>query len=183
LGFDLAGVRTYDTRPMPNDGSKLCGVAVLADEERRVELLFPVARLELIAPRLLSTEGVVTGSIAFSRQQGRIVADVEAAAQFKVRCERCLEPMTLLVQGGSQVVLVASEAEAAEVPPEFETALAPDGRVRPADLIEEELLLSLPEAARHAGACGAGQSEEKQAENLSESTQRPFADLGKLLRR
>ena len=47
---------------MPEDGSKLCNVAVLADEARQVELAVPLARLDRIAPQLTSTEGMADGS-------------------------------------------------------------------------------------------------------------------------
>ncbi len=75
-----SGGATYDTRPMPEDGAKPVIVAVLADAGSKVELAVPVARLERIAEYLASPEGMATGSVAFSREEGRIVAEVELAA-------------------------------------------------------------------------------------------------------
>jgi uncharacterized protein len=86
----------------------------------------------------------------------------------------------VLLSGSSQVVLVGSEAEAATVPAELETALAPDGRLKLADLVEEELLLALPAAPRHAaGQCPAARQETR--ESATPGVQRPFAGLGELL--
>jgi uncharacterized protein len=167
---------------MPEDGAKPVNVAVLADAGSRVALEVPVERLERIAEHLVKREGVVTGSVVLSREEGRIVADVELAARLTLRCQRCLQQMELPVASRSHVVLLASEEEAASVPPELETALAPDGRLRLADLVEEELLLALPAAPRHAGNCAGGEQQGVQ-ESLSETTQRPFAALAELLGR
>jgi uncharacterized protein len=166
---------------MPEDGSRLCNVAALADEARQVPLAIALERLERVAPQLATTEGVVNGNVALSREQGRIVAEVTLKAQVELICQRCLAPLPWPVQSTSRVALVESEAAATDVPPELETALAPDGRMRLADLVEEELLLALPAAPRHPeGQCPAlhaGRQEE-----FTEPTQRPFAGLSELLK-
>ena len=180
--FDLEGVHTYDTRPMPEDGSKLCNVAVLADEDRQLELAVPIANLARLAPLLDRPVGMATGRIAFSRAQGRITADVWLEALLEVRCQRCLGPMSLPVRSQSRVTLVASESEADAVPPELEVVLAPEDRVRLAELVEEELLLALPGAPRHdEGNCPAS-SVGAAPEELKGPVQKPFADLGRLLK-
>jgi uncharacterized protein len=170
---------TYDTRPMPEDGSKLWPVAALADERRQVELSVPVERLVRVAELLVERVGTVQGSVALAREQGRIVADVTLDARLTLRCQRCLGPMQVVIESSSRVALLESEEEAASVPSDLETALAPEGRLRLADLVEEELLLALPAAPRHAaGQCPAAPGAEESEE---ESVQRPFANLGELL--
>lgn len=176
------GGDTYHTRPMPEDGSRLCNVAALADEARQVELVVPLARLERIAPRLFATEGMARGSVALDREQGHVVADVNVEAVVALQCQRCLAPMTLQLAGSSRVALVESEAAAASVPAELETALAPEGRMRLADLLEEELLLALPPAPRHPEGQCPGDAPGPEMEAAVEPTQRPFASLGDLLK-
>ena len=171
---------TYDTRPMPEDGLKLCNAAVLADEGRRVQLAVPVARLARIAEQLASSEGTVNGTVVLSRQMGHIIADVSFEAGVTLLCQRCLGPMPLHLAGNSRVALLESEAATADVPPELETALAPEGRIALAELVEEELLLALPAAPRHAeGQCPAARQPER--ESAAPPVQRPFANLGELL--
>jgi len=181
-GLAPHGVHTYDTRPMPDDGLKLCNVAVLAEEARTVMLAVPVNRLERIAEHLTRHEGVVTGTVALAMEDGRIVADVTLATVLEVRCQRCLEPMRLPIESHSRVALVGSEEAAAAVPAELETALAPEGRMHLADLVEEELLLALPAAPRHPGQCSGEHDEPAATESFAETVQRPFADLGALLK-
>jgi uncharacterized protein len=164
---------------MPEDGSKPVNVAVLADAGRKVELAIPVERLERITDSLARRDGFVNGTVELSREAGRVIADVTLDAQLTLRCQRCLGLMLLPIDCSSRVVLIESEAAAADVPPELETALAPEGRMRLADLVEEELLLALPAAPRHEGQCPGVQRVEVQ-ESISDTT-RPFAGLGDLL--
>jgi uncharacterized protein len=178
-GLAPVSVHTYDTRPMRDDGSKLCNVVLFAEESRRLELAVPLAALVRVAPALLRHDGIVSAQIAFTREAGRNVADVQIEAELVLRCQRCLEPMPLAVNSSSRVALVGSEPEANSVPEELETALAPEGKLRPVELVEEELLLALPAAARHATPCIAAPA--KESEELVDSPQRPFANLGKLL--
>jgi uncharacterized protein len=167
---------------MPEDGHKQSNVALLADAGRRVELVIPVAQLSRIAEWLASADGTVTGTVDLSRRSGRIIADVKFEAQLTLRCQRCLGPLQATFEGGSEVALLAAESEAATVPQEFETALAPDGRMRLADLVEEELLLALPAAPRHAdGQCPGASPDSRSREEAD--VQRPFASLGELLGR
>lgn len=173
------GGDTYDTRPMSEDGSRLSNVAALADEAGRVDLVVPVHLLARIAPELASSDGAVTASVALGREQGRIVAEVQLAADLQVLCQRCLTPMPLPVASRSRVLLLESESQAGEAPPEMEIALAPEGRLRLAELVEEELLLALPAAPKHSeGQC----PERTETEDFSEPTQRPFATLGAMLK-
>jgi uncharacterized protein len=166
---------------MPEDGAKPVNVAVLADAGSKVELAVPVQKLERIAEYLANCEGMVTGSVGLSREAGRIVAEVVLATTLAMRCQRCLQSVVLPIESCSRVVLLEDEAAAQQVPPELETALAPEGRLRLVDLVEEELLLALPAAPRHAGACPGG--ERSEAATASQPTQRPFANLGELLGR
>ena len=46
--------------------------------------------------------------------------------------------------------LIAAEADASRVPEELEPVLAPEGRIRVGELVEEELLLTLPIVPLHA---------------------------------
>jgi uncharacterized protein len=166
---------------MPEDGLRECNVGALADSARRVSLAVPVGSLARIAGFLASPDGHVTGSVALSREAGRIMAEVQFEAKLTLRCQRCLGPQPLTLTGGSRVALLESESDAAMVPPELETALAPQGRLRLADLVEEELLLALPAAPRHAaGQCPAAPGVEDDA---AQGAQRPFAGLGELMKR
>ncbi|MEO7774880.1 MAG: YceD family protein [Steroidobacteraceae bacterium] len=145
----------------------------------------PVAGMERLRPVLASAEGWIRGTAQFARERGRPVAQLEFAAQVQLRCQRCLEPMTVRLQGGSLVHLVPDEAAAQGLPEDAEMLLAPEGRVPLQDLVEEDLLLSLPIAPRHeggfdSGSCGATLPTD--GGDDAQQVQRPFAALEELMR-
>jgi uncharacterized protein len=178
---------------MPEDGSKLVDVAALADATAGVELSVPLSVLERLKSLLTTSEGEATARIRWSREGGYVIADVEAAAVLKLRCQRCLDEFGLPVNSRSRVVLVADESQVVTLPEELETALAVEGRIRQRDLVEEELLLAVPVAPRHPeGECeakiGKGTAADKAAgpgvkfvAETQVNTQRPFAGLADLL--
>lgn len=182
LSFDLPQPRTYYTRPMPDGRSKLCDVNSLADAGTQIKFDMAIADLERLRPVLASSQGWVRGTATFGRLRGRPVVQLQFTAQLQLRCQRCLEPMSVEREGGSLVHLVESEAAAQGLPEDAEMLLAPEGRLLLGDLIEEDLLLSLPIAPRHeSGNCGAAQPAEKD-EDDAQQVQRPFAALEELMR-
>jgi uncharacterized protein len=88
-------------------------------------------------------------------------------------------------QRGERVAMVAGAAEADRVPAGRETILAPEHRISLRDLVEEELLLSIPIVPLHEPEeCQAETAEETSAaEGPVEEVQRPFEQLGELLKR
>jgi uncharacterized protein len=84
------------------------------------------------------------------------------------------------------VFLPASEAAVERVPEDVELMLAPEGRLRLGDLVEEDLMLALPFAPLHddeSGCAGrTGETEDAEAVE-AEDVQRPFAALGDLMGR
>lgn len=116
---------------------------------------------------------------------GRIVVTGRIRAPLQMTCQRCLENVTLEVQAEPRLAWVRSEAEMEALPPEYDPLLSADGRVAVAGLVEDELLLALPLAPRHAdGACRETRKPAAQRAPATEEENRknPFADLAKLKR-
>ncbi|MFM1885255.1 MAG: hypothetical protein RL026_412 [Pseudomonadota bacterium] len=169
---------------MPDDGSRLRDITVLADEAARLSIEVPVARLERLASGLAATTGTARGDIRFERRSGFPAAQVEASAEVTLACQRCFGPLRLRLEGRSLVYLPTSENEAERVPADAEVLIAAEGRLRPAELVEEELLLALPFAPLHAEGEGcAGRVETPEAETSRDDVQRPFAALAGLMGR
>jgi uncharacterized metal-binding protein YceD (DUF177 family) len=82
----------------------------------------------------------------------------------------------------SRIALIASEEEAARVPPEREPVLVPGGRISVGELLTEELLLLLPIVPLHEEReCASKPAAERGA--AGGETHRPFANLADLLKR
>jgi len=153
----------------------------LADVGAEVEFAVPLEKLSGLPP---GVTGSIAGRARFSRARGFPVAELTAQGAASLACQRCMQPMSVTLETDAQVALIASEADAERVPPELEPVLAPGGRISIAELITEELVLTLPIVALHGegAACGAAPAPAAAAEPGTE-THKPFAGLADLMKR
>jgi uncharacterized protein len=179
-------VGPYYTRPMSEGWSQLSDIDRLADGHADVDFEIPLDVLPRLQAKLAGTRGSVHGVAHFSRAAGLPIAQLDIEGVAELVCQRCLAPMRWPVQSSSRVALIPSEQQADRVPDDLEPVLAEGDRLRLRDLVEEELLLSLPIVPLHADPkdCGAGVKrvlDEKRA--ATPTTQKPFERLGELLKR
>ncbi|HEU4623985.1 MAG TPA: YceD family protein [Steroidobacteraceae bacterium] len=170
---------------MSEPWSQLSDVDRLADRHAEVAFEIPVDQMPKVREQFASAGGRVRGIARFRREAGFRVADLEMSGEARLVCQRCLEPMQVQIEASAHVALLVSESEADRVPPELETIHVPENRIRVRDLVEEELLLTLPISPLHERAeeCGAKRVPDAQAEAPVHETQRPFEQLGELLKR
>ncbi len=134
-------------------------------------------------PRLRDILAFDSGEVSYTLNgvrdaRGRPGLRVRVRGALQLRCQRCLEPMTLEVQSVEVLLLAATVAEIHE---EAADAQAPDrvvaGKDMPVrDLIEDELILAVPYAPRHERCAPAPALE------ADEKTDSPFAALRGLMR-
>ena len=140
----------------------------------------PVARLERLHDVLTDTEGTLGYTLRGGKdERQRPFLELSIDGELHLQCQRCLEPLGYPVSVRSTVLLIARGERADEL---FDDPAAPDAieasaELDVAELIEDELLLSLPLSPRHAeGACtGRARRDEKSAEAPS-----AFAQLATL---
>lgn len=132
-------------------------------------------------------EGDAVVELRFERDSGgrRLVA-VNARADVFLRCERCLGIYRESLVAEATLAVVESEAEAERLPEELDPLLDL-GRVKTAEVVEDELLLALPLVPKHrAGdrACKPPETGLKSHDNETETSEsvreNPFAVLAKL---
>jgi uncharacterized protein len=87
-----------------------------------------------------------------SEEKKKVVVGT-AHAELSLICQRCLEPVTVPVQSDISLGIVWDEEGANKLPPHFEPWIAGEGMADLYDMIEEELLLSLPAVAYHEEPC------------------------------
>lgn len=159
----------------------------LSAAEADIDFTVPLAELPRLRAQLAHVAGEVRGHVHFRRQAGIAVAELRLSGTARLVCQRCLEAMELPIEAETQVGLIATEADASRVPEELEPVLAPGGRISVADLVEEELLLTLPIVPLHAdaadGTCVVAPEAPLATDGREEETQRPFAQLAELLKR
>jgi uncharacterized protein len=167
--------------------SKPLDIDRLADGQAEIDFAVPLAELPRLRSQLASVDGMVRGRVHFTRESGFVVADLTLSGAATLVCQRCLEEMTEPLSSSTRVALITAEAQISQVPEDLEPMLAPGGHTTIGELVEEELLLALPIVPLHGQASDCAASEHADATAVSQTpeqtTQRPFAQLDKLLKR
>ena len=117
-------------------------------------------------------------------RQSKPILEVALTGHCQLRCQRCLLGLSYPVQLMSRLLLVeASEVDEFSAEEDEIDSIPADKHLNVFDLLEEELLLSLPFAPMHpAGTCQpvmAGYM----AEEMAQTEKNPFAVLAELKRK
>ncbi|MHC1479206.1 YceD family protein [Frateuria aurantia] len=113
---------------------------------RSFEGKLPIARMKRLAEALASADGEVEYALDFGTDDlGLAYIALRALAPLTLICQRNLEPFVFPLQIDTRLGVIRSEREEAALPEGYEPLLVnEDGRLSPADVIEDELLLGLP---------------------------------------
>ena len=170
--------------------SRRAPVDTLAGTETAVDFSIPLAELPRVSHELSAQDGEARGRVRFSRQLGQAVADLEVSAQPEVVCQRCMQPMRWPIEVKSRIALVSDYDAADRVPEGLEVFLVEADSVSVRDLVDEEVMLALPNVPRHEdGSECAGRRMQLPGQDvgpdepLDTQVQKPFAQLGELLKR
>lgn len=141
----------------------------------------PLAPMERLASLLASPKGEVEVVLdfGFDSVERRRYVRVQLKAGLSLICQRCLEPMAYQVETDRRLALVASEDEAERLSEGYEPLIYTEEPMFLRDVIEDELILSLPLVPLHAEQCVAV-SQEQGEDNTVKASDNPFAALAKL---
>lgn len=116
---------------------------------REFEGRIPLAAMTRLASSLLDTEGEVRYRLAFGIDALRIsYVELGIDAELPMECQSSLKRFLLPVQISQRLGLIRDEADEAALPEEYEALLVDaDAMLRPAELVEDELILALPVVA------------------------------------
>ncbi|MGD2117866.1 MAG: YceD family protein [Chromatiales bacterium] len=122
-----------------------------ADRQLLLQPQVAIASLPRLAELLIETDGEVEAKLEFARGQERMaMLSGHVRATLVLRCQRCLKPMAFPVDHDFEIVFVHSPEQAASVPEQYDAYEVEQEQVCIEDIIEDELLLSLPQVAMHA---------------------------------
>jgi uncharacterized protein len=128
-------------------------LGILAARSRSLEGKIPLGQMPRLRDLLLSHAGsVAAGLRPLQRQEGFVTAELSYRVGLELTCQRCLEPLQIDLENSVRVAIVASLAVEPYLPAGFEPVVLEEDRLRPADLLEDELILALPLAPKHAEA-------------------------------
>ncbi len=149
--------------------------------KRTIEGVYPVSKLARLSEILLSNDGFVTARLEFGQCVGFACLKGRVSATLVVECQRCLNPMEIELAGRFKFALVNSEDEFELLPEELEPYLIEGEKQSIIELIEDELLLSLPMVTAHEEACSEYMSKQnrkiKAAIKAEKEASNPFAAL------
>ena len=123
-------------------------VLSLARREARWSGRVPLSALPRLRALVVSESGAgdVQVELGFRIDgSGRLQVAGEAVASATVACSRCMEDVPVRVQASVDARVVSSEAEASELIAECDVIVAPSRDMEVAHLVEDDLLLGLPE--------------------------------------
>ena len=141
----------------------------------------PLASFPRLQDVLVSDSGDVAYKLQGVRdERGRPSLRLSVRATLQLRCQRCLGPLAHAVRAEGLLVLAATlaeiDAEPAAVDSPDRVLAGKEMAVR--DLVEDELILALPYAARHEG-CEA----RPEGSDVDRAASSPFAGLRGMMQR
>ena len=170
--------------------SRRAPVDTLVGTETALDFSIPLADLPRVSHELTGKDGDAQGHIRFSRQLGQAVADLDVSARPEVVCQRCMQPMRWPVKVKSRIALVSNYDAADRVPEGLEVFLVEGDSVSVRDLVDEEIMLAVPNVPRHEDGSECAERrmqlpghEVGPDEPDDSQVQKPFAQLGELLKR
>lgn len=150
-----------------------------ARTEQGIEGVFAVKDLARLLDSLISGEGEVRYRIQGRHQANdKPVLECDISGAVQLQCQRCLAEIDYPLDIHSRLVLVSSEAalpDTQDEPDEVDSIVA-SAEMSVAELVEEEILLSLPMIPRH-------ETCELAAAGKQQNTNAGFAALAGLKRR
>lgn len=145
--------------------------------QREFEGRIPLAAMPRLSEGLLRPEGDARYTLAFGTDALRVpFAELRIEAELPLECQSTLQRFLLPVQLVQRLGLIRDEADEAALPADYEALLvAADGILKPAELVEDELILALPVVAVSPGAEVVEREFAPDAEEAAQAN--PFAAL------
>jgi uncharacterized protein len=157
--------------------------ANFARSNRQVEGSLGLAAMPRLLEFLASVDGQAEFKLDFSLdEENFVVIGVNTKASLPMICQRCLQPFEYEVKVYSELSPVTHESKIKSLPDRYDAwPLSAEMTVSPAEIIEEELILSLPRVAMHDEAeCPSGRVATVTESVEQQAKHKPFAILKKL---
>lgn len=154
----------------------------LIRQGRILEGRIPLERFARLAEHLYDTSGEIAVELHFGRFETGVEGMVgHIEGELRLTCQRCLEALKMPVRLDVNLGLVESEALIDRLPEGFEPLLLTEDRLHLIDLVEDELLLAIPDFPKHEEQdCHINLPSDADEAADAESKDNPFAVLNEL---
>ena len=165
----------------------------LANHAGLIEGTLPLQCFQRLGEMLVAREGEVLLRLEFSKGEfGSTVVNGSAATEVCMICQNCMQPFWRKISCDIAVHIVSDEAKLERLAEDADGIVTPDKVMAVADLIEDELILTMPMIPRHEeGECPKTEYEqvgivlpevlEVKEVQESQTTYRPFAGLAETI--
>ena len=122
----------------------------LVEQGRVFDGVCDIASLTRIADLLSDKEGTLDVHLSFYKNESGLPAlKGKVIGNLSLICQRCLDVMSLAIETSIDVVFVSNDEKAQRLQGGYETYLVEDSRILLNDLIEDEVMLSIPQLVVH----------------------------------
>ena len=123
-----------------------------AEGKRIFSGTIPLSRMKRLEGLLVNTQGEASFTAAFRTDlDKRVIIDLTVEAALPLVCQASLEVYDEQVRRSSELAVIEHESEQEDIPENYEPVLTEHGRLAIASLVEDELLLGLPQVPRKPG--------------------------------
>lgn len=148
-----------------NQNSKIVGKIIIdafqhAARKEKIEGVLLVSHSRRLSQEVKSEDASLNWVLSGEKRgrEERRQLDLSVRGAVELECQRCLAPLTLLINSRSTLLLARSEAEAELIDSLLEMKngfdmLVCEKMLDVTELIEDEVLLSLPHSPRHYPVC------------------------------
>lgn len=127
---------------------------IFANRQRQLTGAIALNKLSRLNNILCNNDSDLSIDLSFSKNnQGLVVIGGMIQAQLNVECQRCLESMDLPLKLTINIAVVNSLAQADLLAGEYDPFISTEKKMSLTQLIEDEILLALPDFPRHQQAC------------------------------
>jgi uncharacterized protein len=169
----------------------LIDVRKLATKGAEIRASIGLSELPGFAGNLAKQEGEVEVELNFGiDEQGLKVIEGQLKASVYVTCQRCLGAIPMVFESDFRQVMVWTDEQASKLPRDVEPLIVGDELISLAEVVEEELILSVPFVSYHQpDECSVKPSDlsfgdevtaQAQEASAEEQKENPFAALGAL---
>ena len=156
-----------------------------AETGRLLEGILPLSAMKRLGDMLLDSDGDVDVRLEFGiDREGIHYITGRIQCQVMLACQRCLKAVAFEIDSEIALGIIDSHEAAELLPPHYEPLVIEDGPLFTRDLVEDELLLSLPLVPMHPeNECAVGKEgleSEMHDSNSEVGRENPFSALAGL---
>ena len=134
---------------MPSNLLDIVDPYACVDQQRHYAGTIELTKFQRLLTLIQSANGPVHAEIQFRREGRFPIADIRFHADLVLQCNACLQPIDWHIDQHSRLVMVNGLDEIELIPDSYEPWLIENKNASLVELIEDELLLEMPQVPKH----------------------------------